>query len=188
MWKEEVTWKTTALDGRPVSRMFVKEVGVMFWSPALQPPPPHSKKVEGSFSVRTGNQCCLLNRMQLTFTAWVQSLNTFDDDQGEHIDPVKNISQYQCMTFFPRVTIILVNNQLEAQFVMYVYFYRGTAVAQWLRCCATNRKVAGSIPASVSGFFIDIKSFRSHYSPGVYSASNKNEHQEHFLGVKAAGA
>ena len=28
-----------------------------------------------------------------------------------------------------------------------------TAVAQWLRCCATNRKVAGSIPAGVSGFF-----------------------------------
>ena len=25
----------------------------------------------------------------------------------------------------------------------------GTAVAQWLRCCATNRKVAGSIPAGV---------------------------------------
>jgi len=37
----------------------------------------------------------------------------------------------------------------------------GTAVAQWLRCCARNRKVAGSIPAGVSGFFIDIKSFRS---------------------------
>ena len=35
----------------------------------------------------------------------------------------------------------------------------GTAVAQWLRCCATNREVAGSIPAGVSGFFIDIKSF-----------------------------
>jgi len=32
-----------------------------------------------------------------------------------------------------------------------------TAVAQWLRCCATNRKVAGSIPPGVSGFFIDIK-------------------------------
>jgi hypothetical protein len=30
------------------------------------------------------------------------------------------------------------------------------AVAQWLRCCATNRKVAGSIPAGVGGFFIDI--------------------------------
>jgi len=32
----------------------------------------------------------------------------------------------------------------------------GTAVAQWLRCCATNRKVAGSIPDDVSGFFVDI--------------------------------
>jgi len=63
----------------------------------------------------------------------------------------------------------------------------GTAVAQWLRCCATNRKVAGSIPAGVSGFFIDIKSFRSRYGPGVDSASNRNEYQEYFLGVKAAG-
>jgi len=64
----------------------------------------------------------------------------------------------------------------------------GTELAQWLRCCATNRKVAGSIPAGVSGVFIDIKSFRSHYGPGVDSASNRNEYQEHFLGVKAAGA
>ena len=31
--------------------------------------------------------------------------------------------------------------------------YWGTAVAQWLRCCATNREVAGSIPASVIGIF-----------------------------------
>ena len=63
-----------------------------------------------------------------------------------------------------------------------------TAVEQWLRCCATNRKVAGSIPAGVSGFFIDIKSFRSRYGPGVDSASNRNEYQEYFLGVKVAGA
>jgi len=28
---------------------------------------------------------------------------------------------------------------------------QGTAVAQWLRCCATNRKVPGSIPAGVVG-------------------------------------
>ena len=57
-----------------------------------------------------------------------------------------------------------------------------TAVGQWLRCCATNRKVAGSIPAGV------IKSFLSHHGPAVDSASNRNEYQEHFLGVKAAGA
>jgi len=33
-------------------------------------------------------------------------------------------------------------------------------------------------------FFIDIKSFQSHYGPGIDSASNKNEYQEHFLGGK----
>jgi len=59
---------------------------------------------------------------------------------------------------------------------------------QRLRCCATNRKVAGSIPAGVSGFFIDIKSFLSHYGPGVDSASNRNEYQVYFLGAKVAGA
>jgi len=58
------------------------------------------------------------------------------------------------------------------------------AVAQWLKCCATNRKVAGSIPAGVSGFFIDIKPFRSHYGPEVDSARNRNEYQEYFLGGK----
>ena len=64
----------------------------------------------------------------------------------------------------------------------------GTAVAQWLRCCATFRKVAGSIPAGVSGFSIDIKSFLSHRGPGVDTDSNRNEYQGYFLGVKAAGA
>jgi len=57
----------------------------------------------------------------------------------------------------------------------------GTAVAQWLRCCATNRTVAGAIPVD----FSLKKSFRSHYGPGVDSASDRNEYQEHFLGVKA---
>jgi len=64
----------------------------------------------------------------------------------------------------------------------------GTAVAQWLRSSVINGKVAGSIPAGVIGFFIDIKSFRSHYGTGVDSASNRSECQEYFLGVKAVGA
>ena len=33
-------------------------------------------------------------------------------------------------------------------------------------------------------FFIDIKYFRSHYGPGVDSASNRNEYHEYFLGGK----
>ena len=60
---------------------------------------------------------------------------------------------------------------------------RGTTVVKVL--CY---KVAGSIPAGVNGFFIDIKSFRSHYDTGVDSASNRNEYREYFLGVKAARA
>jgi len=57
-----------------------------------------------------------------------------------------------------------------------IHVYVRTAVAQWLRCCATNRKVAGSIPASVTGFLIDVKeTFRSHFGPGVDSASDRNE-------------
>ena len=71
---------------------------------------------------------------------------------------------------------------VDALHLVYIHY-----VAQWLRCCATSWKIAGSIPAGVSGFFIDIKFFRSHYGPGVDSASNRNLYQEHFLGVKAAG-
>ena len=33
-------------------------------------------------------------------------------------------------------------------------------------------------------FFIDIKSFRSHYGPGVDSACNRNEYQENFVGER----
>jgi len=32
-------------------------------------------------------------------------------------------------------------------------YFMETAVGQWLRCCATSRKVAGSIPAGVIGSF-----------------------------------
>jgi hypothetical protein len=64
----------------------------------------------------------------------------------------------------------------------------GTAVAQWLRYCSTNQKVADSIPAAVIGNFHSHKSFRSHYGPGFESACNRNEYQEYFLGVNAAGA
>jgi hypothetical protein len=60
-------------------------------------------------------------------------------------------------------------------------------VAQWLRYCATNRKVAGSILDSHWNFYLHNRSDRT-MAPGVDSASNRNEYQEHFLGVKAAGA
>ena len=66
----------------------------------------------------------------------------------------------------------------------YQHTLRRTAVAQWLRC---GRSLVRFQMVSLE-FFIDIKSFRSHYGPGVDSASNRNEYQEYLLGVKAAGA
>ena len=38
--------------------------------------------------------------------------------------------------------------------IIYYYNIYHTAVAQWLRCCATNRKVTGSIAAGVSEIFL----------------------------------
>jgi hypothetical protein len=38
------------------------------------------------------------------------------------------------------------------------------------------------------GNFSLIYSFRQHYGPEVDSSSNRNEYQEYFLGLKAAGA
>jgi len=35
----------------------------------------------------------------------------------------------------------------------YLYVITYISVVQWLRCCATNRKVAGSIPAGDNGMF-----------------------------------
>ena len=88
------------------------------------------------------------------------------------------------LLYSPKMTINVAETCSWSYLLQYL-LCQGTAVAQWLRCCATNQKVAGSIPAGVNGFFIDIKSFRSHYSPGVDSASNRNEYQEYFLGVKS---
>ena len=53
------------------------------------------------------------------------------------------------------------------------------------RSCATSRKVAGSIVSLE--FFIDII-LPAALWPWVYLVSNKNDYQEYFLGVKAAGA
>ena len=47
----------------------------------------------------------------------------------------------------------LENNILIKEYVMYMLHVEN-GVAQWLRCSATNRKVAGSIPDGVIGIFL----------------------------------
>jgi hypothetical protein len=48
-------------------------------------------------------------------------------------------------------------------------------------------KVPGSIPDDVTGFFSDIL-LPTYHGPGIDSAPSEYEYQEHFLGVKVAGA
>jgi hypothetical protein len=55
----------------------------------------------------------------------------------------------------------------------------GPGVAQWLRHCATSRRVSGSIPSGVAGGFSEATD--GSMCPGVDSAS-KNEYQENFWG------
>jgi len=91
-----------------------------------------------------------------------------------------------CRDFWIRETGT--GRQVAQQHDRYMMMMMMIMMPSLLKGKTTNRKVAGSIPAGVSGFFIDIKSFRSHYGPGVDSTSNRNEYQEYFLGVKVAGA
>ena len=66
--------------------------------------------------------------------------------------------------------------------------FRGDRVSTVVKVLCYKSEGHWFDPRCVSGFFIDIKSFRSHYGPAVDSASNRNEYQEYYLGVKATGA
>jgi len=54
----------------------------------------------------------------------------------------------------------------------------GTAVAQWLMCCATNRKVAGSIQDGLIGIF---------HSPSDRAVALGSTQPLTEMGVTAAG-
>jgi hypothetical protein len=56
---------------------------------------------------------------------------------------------------------------------------KGPGVAQWLRHCATSRKVSGSIPGGVAWIFPETTD--GTMCPVVHSAS-KNEYQENSWG------
>jgi hypothetical protein len=64
----------------------------------------------------------------------------------------------------------------------------GRAVAQLVEALRCKSEGRGSISDGVIGIFLLTQSFRPHYGPGVDPAFNRNEYQEYFLWVKAAGA
>jgi hypothetical protein len=73
----------------------------------------------------------------------------------------------------------------QGTFARILVKYRGIAVAQWLRYKSEGRWFDSRW---CHWNFSLTQSFPLHHGPGIDSASNINEYQEHFLGVKAAGA
>ena len=64
----------------------------------------------------------------------------------------------------------------------------GTAVAQWIRRCATNRKVAGSIPDGFIGIFHSHNPSDRTMALGSTQPLTEMSTGRDFLGVNAAGA
>ena len=85
--------------------------------------------------------------------------------------------------FITRVTFILA----------FVHLYRHSfslehAVAQLVEALRYKPEGRGFDSRWSHWNFSWTSSFRPHYGPGVDSASNRNEYQDNFLGVNAAGA
>jgi len=93
----------------------------------------------------------------------------------------KNTANWGCFSNL-LINVFTYYTRIVMCFIGGVHNYRGSAVALQI-----GRSLVRSQLVSLE-FFIDIKSFRSHYGLGVDSAYNRNEYQEYSLGVKAAGA
>ena len=78
-------------------------------------------------------------------------------------------------------TSVCSNIKIHVYIYIYIYSNIYGAVLQIGRSLVRSQLVSLE-------FFIDKKSFRSRCGLGVDPTSNRNEYQEHFLGVKAAGA
>jgi len=58
----------------------------------------------------------------------------------------------------------------------------------WLKHCTTSGKAAGLICGGVIGIFHQLNPHGRTMAVGVNSASNRNESQGYWAGLKAAGA
>ena len=73
--------------------------------------------------------------------------------------------------------------------IMYnIYIYVRYAVVQLIEVLSNKPEVRGFDSRWCYYNFLLTYSFRPHYGPRVVSASNINEYQEYFLGVKLADA
>jgi hypothetical protein len=74
-------------------------------------------------------------------------IRTVDAREEEEEEEEEGVTYLSFLNLSLQYTSLLILSSL--------YVFMGTAVAQWLRYCATNHKVTGSIPVGVMEFFID---------------------------------
>jgi len=70
----------------------------------------------------------------------------------------------------------------------HVLMYVGPALAQLVEALRYKSESRGFDSRWCHWNSSLVQSFRPHYGPGVDSASNRNEYEEYFLGVKTTGA
>jgi len=69
------------------------------------------------------------------------------------LTPNDNYSGRTAPLTYKRCILYIYSTHIGTEYFKHGIYSVGTAVAQWLRCCTTNRKVAVSIPAGVTGNF-----------------------------------
>jgi len=98
---------------------------------------------------------------------WFFKVWFFIDQLGKYFYPWRSLQSQFAGRHILRLVGVQTRGSLRLQYLMIIcvtavnrrlndeqYNIKwGTAVAQWLRCCATNRKIAGSIPDGVIGMF-----------------------------------
>ena len=101
----------------------------------------------------------------------------------------RNILRISCASSWVFITRVSVDiwKAVQTNCKWYIWFV-GHAVAQLVEALRYKPEGHRFDSRWCHWIFSLTQSFRQHYGPGVDSASNRNEYQECFLGVKAAGA
>ena len=86
------------------------------------------------------------------------------------------------------VAIVRLHFSSVKSLYIYTFYFWGSAVAQFVEALRYKSEGRGFDSRWYPWNFSLTYSFRPHCGPGVDSASKRNEYQEYFLGVKAAGA
>jgi len=137
---------------RPASFLPCDEVKIQFWLPWLvlkDSMPTHDDR-KARFERQETTLCFELAILSVT---WVRC-----DHRKERRSERQAlfICFFLCLQLWEIIYICIERNvfkSLKGNVHIYIYIYAGIAVAQWLRCCATNRKVAGSVTDGVIGIF-----------------------------------